>query len=109
MAINATIATNTILSSANAYLQDSTVTTSTTGDVIVTAMNTSTLEATSLQATTTGDTAYGVLLAFNTVGWQQSNILFNTLDALLGDPLISEAFDGEQPAVDPGLHHRFDR
>src|SRR5690606_36144312 len=35
---------------------------------------------------------------FNSVGWKPQNILFNAIDAILGDPLISEAFNGEQPA-----------
>ena len=36
----------------------------------------------------------GIALAFNTVGWGRSNLLFAAVDALLGDPLISEAFGG---------------
>ena len=48
--------------------------------------------------TTSGDTAVGVTLAFNTIGWEAQNLLFNTLDALLGSPEISDAFDNEQPA-----------
>ena len=43
-------------------------------------------------------TAIGAVLAFNSIGWKPSNILFNAVDALLGDPLISTAFDGEQPS-----------
>ena len=38
------------------------------------------------------------MLVFNSIGWKPSNILFNAVDALLGDPLISSAFNGEQPA-----------
>ena len=38
------------------------------------------------------------MLAFNSIGWKPSNILFNAVDALLGDPLISSAFNGERPA-----------
>ena len=42
--------------------------------------------------------ATSVVLAFNSIGWKPSNILFNAVDALIGDPLISGAFNGEQPA-----------
>ena len=42
----------------------------------------------------TGSQAVGILLAFNTVGWGRSNLLFAALDALMGDPLISSAFGG---------------
>ena len=42
----------------------------------------------------TGAQAVGVELAFNTIGWKRSNLLFDALDALLGDPLISTAFGG---------------
>ena len=64
----------------------------------MTALNTSGIDAKILSATTSGDTGVGVTLAFNTLGWKSQNILFNAVDALLGDPLISEAFHGEQPA-----------
>ena len=36
-------------------------------------------------------------LVFNTIGWRPSNLLFNAVDAILGDPLISTAFDGQAP------------
>ncbi len=40
-----------------------------------------------------------MVVAFNSIGWKPQNILFNALDAILGDPLLAdEAFDGEQPA-----------
>ena len=37
-----------------------------------------------------GAQSVGIALAFNTVGWGRSNLLFAALDALLGDPLISD-------------------
>ena len=37
-------------------------------------------------------------LAFNTVGWAPQNILFNTLDTLLGDPTVADAFGNEEGA-----------
>ena len=39
-------------------------------------------------------------MAFNSIGWKSTNILFNALDALLGDPLISGAFDGASTPSD---------
>ena len=59
---------------------------------------TSTLDATNTSLTTTGDTGVGITLAFNSVGWMPSNILFNAIDTLIGDPLISGAFDALRPA-----------
>ncbi|MHC5029149.1 MAG: hypothetical protein ACYTGR_20555, partial [Planctomycetota bacterium] len=97
LAVNGQIVTNTVLSSAKAYIDDATVT-STAGNIALDAQNTSAIDATLLSATSTGDTAVGITLAFNTLGWQPQNILFNAIDALLGDPLISEAFNGETPA-----------
>ena len=38
------------------------------------------------------------VLAFNSIGWKPSNLLFNPIDAIIGDPLISSAFKGEQAA-----------
>jgi hypothetical protein len=106
LAVNGVIATNLVLSSAKAFIKDSTVRAFDAdaldgqdfGDIILDAQNTSILEATTLASTVSGDTAVGINLAFNTVGWKPSNVLFNTIDGLLGDPLISEAFDGEQSA-----------
>ena len=46
-----------------------------------------------------GANAVGMELAFNTIGWKRSNILFAAVDALIGDPLISSAFGGQQPAL----------
>ena len=87
LAVNATIATNAVQSSAKAYIDASDVTT-TTGDITLAASNTSRIEATSLSATVSGAESVGVLLAFNSIGFASQNILFNTLDALLG---LSEA------------------
>ena len=86
LAVNATIATNAVQSSAKAYIGASTVTTS--GDITATARNASQIDATSLSATVSGAESVGVLLAFNSIGFASQNILFNTLDALFG---LSEA------------------
>jgi hypothetical protein len=40
-----------------------------------------------------------VLLAFNTLGWQSQNFLFNAIDAIIGSPSIDEAF-GASPLAD---------
>ena len=101
LAAQGQIVTNLVLSSADAYVEDSIVRTSGTdaiGDLSIHAENASLLDATLLSSTQTGDTAVGISLAFNTVGWKPQNILFNAIDAILGDPLISKAFDGEEPA-----------
>ena len=65
-----------------------------------TAENTSTLDATATSKIEGFDKTFGAVVAFNSIGWKSSNILFNALDALLGDPLISSAFDGAQTPSD---------
>ena len=104
LAVNGTIATNLILSSAKATIIDSTVTArdaaggnADVGHLTVKADNTSTLDATNKSMTTSGDTAVGITLAFNSIGWMPTNVLFNSIDALLGDPLVSSALNGERP------------
>ncbi len=92
------LVTNLVLSSAKAYIQDSDVSTTGGGDVQVLGIDSSLIDATILCSTSSGDTAGSLTLAFNTIGWKSQNFLFNTIDAILGDPLISSAFHGEQPA-----------
>ena len=98
LAVNGQIVTNIVLSSADAYVEDSILTT-TGGSVSIVAQTTSGIDATLDSALSTGDTGVGITLAFNSIGWKPSNILFNAVDAILGDPLISSAFNGEQPAA----------
>ncbi|MCP3939309.1 MAG: hypothetical protein GY708_28505, partial [Actinomycetia bacterium] len=50
---------------------------------------TSDLDATNLSMTSSGDTAVGITLAFNSIGWLPSNVLFNTVDAIIGTPALS--------------------
>ena len=76
--------TNPVLSQANAFIDASAVTT--TAGVALAAANTSRIDARVLSATTSGDTAAGATIAFNTIGWNSQNILFNALDALIGRP-----------------------
>ncbi|KPA14159.1 hypothetical protein MHK_005634, partial [Candidatus Magnetomorum sp. HK-1] len=92
LAINGIIATNLILSKSNAYITDSDITT-TTGDLTLDAQNTSIINAINKSVTTTGDTGVGVTLAFNTIGWEAQNILFQAIDAIIGTDI-----GNEQPA-----------
>jgi len=83
---NGTAATNLVLSHADAWVKNSDITTD-VGDISVLAQNTSVIDATLLSSTSSGDTAVGVVLAFNSVGWESQNMLLNALDALIGRPL----------------------
>ncbi|MBN2326053.1 MAG: LEPR-XLL domain-containing protein, partial [Candidatus Omnitrophica bacterium] len=83
IAVNGVIATNLVLSKSNAYIEDSAVTAS-IGYVKLDAKNDSRIDAKNLNATVSEGDTVGVILAFNTIGYQAQNILFNTLDALLG-------------------------
>ena len=71
--------------SATARITDSAI----TGAVAVAADNTSAIDARLHSALSTGDTGVGFAIAFNTIGWKPQNFLFNVIDAILGDPLIS--------------------
>jgi hypothetical protein len=79
------LATNVVLSSAVARIEDSDVTT-TAGAVVVDARNTSILDARILTTGSSGGTAGMVTLAFNTIGWGSQNVLFNALDTIIGRP-----------------------
>jgi hypothetical protein len=89
IAANGIIATNLILSKANAYITGSLITTS-VGDLSIDAQNMSIIDATNTSVTTTGDTAVGASLAFNTIGWESQNILFQTIDAIIGTDIGDE-------------------
>ncbi len=89
LAINATIATNLVLSDAVATITNSDVTT-TSGNLTVDGVNSSTIDATTKNMTSSGDTAVGVTLAFNTIGWEAQNILFGAIDALIGTDIGNE-------------------
>ncbi|MGC9328916.1 MAG: hypothetical protein ACP5I1_14875, partial [Candidatus Hinthialibacter sp.] len=92
IAVNGVIATNLVLSKSNAYIEDGAVTAS-TGYVKLDAKNNSRIDAVNLNATVSEGDSVGVILAFNTIGYEAQNILFNTLDALLGLDI-----GGQQPA-----------
>ena len=95
--MDGTIATNVVLSGADAHITDSSV--SASGMVQVSAQDTATLTSTTKQATTTSATGVGVILAFNTIGWDAGNILTKTLDALLGTNIGTEDPDLTQASV----------
>src|SRR4029079_7577411 len=77
------IATNVMLSGATATVTDS-VLIANGGDVIVSADNTSKLEALMTTLVESPELSIGVTLAFNSIGWDSQNILFNLADAVLG-------------------------
>ncbi|MGC9326117.1 MAG: hypothetical protein ACP5I1_00645, partial [Candidatus Hinthialibacter sp.] len=97
LAVNGTIASNVVVSQADAHITNSDITTE-TGDVVVDAANTSTIDAKTLSYTTSGENAVGVTLAFNILGWNSRNLLFNNVDALIGDPAVADAFGQQQPS-----------
>ncbi len=97
--------TNTVLNGASASITGGTVTTTAAtgpdadaGDVTVSAQNTASIDASSTGSIAGETTAVGVVLAFNSVGYQPQNILFNIVDTIVGDPLIATATNGETPA-----------
>ncbi|HEY1749492.1 MAG TPA: LEPR-XLL domain-containing protein, partial [Xanthobacteraceae bacterium] len=63
------------------------------------ATNTSTITADNEAQTSSGGNGISIVLAFNTIGWQSQNFLFNAVDAILGSPDIDEAF-GSSPLAD---------
>ena len=93
LAASGLIVTNTVIGGADAHITGSTLTIG--GDVTVQAVNNAALEAHLVNATSSGAEAIGVTLAFNTLGWEPQNILFNTIDALIGDPAIADAFGAD--------------
>ncbi|HEY3483844.1 MAG TPA: hypothetical protein VGK49_00615, partial [Ilumatobacteraceae bacterium] len=102
LALGFVIATNVILSSALAKIVDSWITT-TSGGVVVHAANISQIDAQALNSIESAGEGAGVTLAFNSIGWESQNILFNAIDTILGDPLIANAFGNQQPADSTAL------
>ena len=82
LAVNALIATNLVLSSASATVQDSDLTVG--GDLTVAADDAASITADNSASMSSSGAAIGLTLAFNTIGWQAQNLLFNAVDALLG-------------------------
>ena len=81
------VTTNVLLASATASITGSRITTTPGGggDIVVTATNAATLAAHAL-STISGIEAVSVVLAFNSVGWRPTNLLFNLAQAVLGSP-----------------------
>ncbi len=95
LAVNATIATNNILSSTQAYSSGGSITAlGTGGSIDITATSNDTINAENDATTDAKTTSVGVVLAFNTIGIKQpvAGFLENTVDALFGTDLA-----GEQP------------
>ncbi|MGC9328427.1 MAG: hypothetical protein ACP5I1_12400, partial [Candidatus Hinthialibacter sp.] len=90
-----TVSANMVISGAEARLLNSVVT-ATAGDVTVDAQQTSTLDATTLATVSSAGDTIGVVVAVNMLGWSAPNFLFETLDALLGEP--SENIFGLHPS-----------
>ena len=61
----------------------------------MTASTTAKIDATSTTKIEAFDKSLGFVAVFNTIGWKPSNLLFNLVDAILGDPLTSSAFNGD--------------
>lgn len=89
IAINAVIATNLVLNSVNASISNGSVTTSNSGNFNLESENRAKILA-DVTSSVSGDIAIGVVLAFNTVGWNSQNFLKNSADALFGTSLGSE-------------------
>ena len=96
IAANGTIAVNTVLGDAIAYIEDSEIVSA--GTIAVDAKNTSRIEAETKSAINTGADAFGLILAFNTLGYEAQNLLFGTFDALLGFASNNSVFGNENPA-----------
>ncbi|MCP4817346.1 MAG: hypothetical protein GY888_32925, partial [Planctomycetaceae bacterium] len=91
----AVIATNQVLGEANAYLQDSSVTTTGTADLVVDAENVAQVDATTLTSVSGKAGAVSVLAAFNMIGWESPyGLLSNIGPAFLGDDIVA----GDRPA-----------
>ncbi|WP_373318376.1 beta strand repeat-containing protein, partial [Methylobacterium haplocladii] len=96
-AANGVLVSNNVQNGALAFIKDSTVTSS-GGGVSVSAVNSSSIEASAAGSVSGEGTALGFTLAFNTVGFKQQNPLFAAVDTIVGDPLIATATNSENPA-----------
>jgi hypothetical protein len=103
-AISGVVATNLLTGSATAYVKDAMITAKdstgldTTGSILVEAVNAAKMTAKTAANVATGDTGVNVVLAFNSMGYAPTNVLFNTFNALVGDPNATDPiFDAENP------------
>ena len=60
-------------------------------NVSIHARNDSLIDATVNSTVESGDKAVGLVLAFNTIGWDAQNLLFKAVDALIGTNLGNQA------------------
>ena len=97
LAVNAMIVTNLVLADAAVVVTQSRLQTG--GDLTVRADNDAGIDATLNSITRAGESATGVSLAFNTLGWASQNILFLALDALLGTGIGDERTSGARAHV----------
>ncbi|MEW5797300.1 MAG: hypothetical protein AB1772_13220, partial [Candidatus Zixiibacteriota bacterium] len=100
LAVNGQAVTNVVLSRSDAFIRDSEIDTA-AGDLNVESANTSTIDATLISNTSTGDTGVGISVAFNSIGWQSQNLLMNALDTIIGRPL--DDYDYEDNEIAPML------
>ena len=84
LGFNGQIATNVVLGKAKALIDASTLTITNGGDLSVTAKNDARVDARLYSSGVSSQNGMGVSIAFNSVGWAPQNLLFNTLDTLLG-------------------------
>ncbi len=70
------------------------------GDIKVRAELVAEIDARALVAIDAAGNAFGLTLAFNTIGWEPTNVFFALIEALIGDPAIGEntSFGAERPA-----------
>lgn len=92
LAVNAVIATNSVLSQASAVVSNSRI--EIDGSLSLKADNTSVITAQNSASLESEGLAVGVILAFNTIGWVPQNLFSNTVDALLGADVLGK----QQPA-----------
>ena len=99
-AVGAVIATNTTQSSATALVTRADLTTTTSGDILVTGANRSTHTSEVTTEISSNGTGVGVTLAFNSLGYDSQNVLFNLVDTLFGtgianaNPVSTDAIIG---------------
>src|SRR5207244_4050849 len=70
-----------------------------TGAITVQASNTASVHADIQGSVKSKGTSVGVTLAFNTIGWEAQNFLYNTIDALFGTSLGTPAVAVTKAAV----------
>ncbi|MFZ0530531.1 MAG: hypothetical protein WAL91_08355, partial [Propionicimonas sp.] len=97
LAVNAVIATNRVLGDAVARVSHSAVVAD--GDILVEARNHAEIDASVHGSLAASSSAVGVLLAFNTIGWEPSNVLYATIDNVIGDPALADQDPVEARAV----------